>query len=140
MSGPKDSFDIDSDLVNRGNQAHAQTLNALAAFLEAHGVQPLGPGPNDPIFDLGWAQGPAKFVTEVKSLTEANEEHQLRLGLGQLLRYQHALLGRFQHVHAILAVERAPGDPAWRELCDSLGVRLIWPPDFDGLADDLTRS
>jgi carbon-monoxide dehydrogenase large subunit len=35
------------------------------------------------------------YVAEVKSLTNANEEHQLRLGLGQVLRYQHALLSRF---------------------------------------------
>jgi hypothetical protein len=62
---------------------------------------------------------------------------QLRLGLGQVLRYQHALLGRFHPVHAVLVVERELGDPAWRELCNSREVRLVWPPDFADLADDL---
>lgn len=110
-SAPKNPFDIDPDLADRGNRGHARTLNAVAAFLEAHGVQPLGPSPNDPLFDLGQARGAAKFVAEVKSLTEANEEHQLRLGLGQVLRYRHALLGRFHPVRPVLVVEREPCDP-----------------------------
>jgi hypothetical protein len=137
-SAPKDPFIVDPDLVNRGNRGHAQTLNALADFLDARGVQPLGPGPGDPLFDIGWTRGAARFVAEVKSLTENNEEHQLRLGLGQVLRYQHALLGRFHPVHAVLVVEREPGDSAWKKLCRSHEVRLLWPPDFVGLLEDLS--
>jgi len=82
-------------------------------------------------------RGTARFVAEVKSLTESNEEHQLRLGLGQVLRYQHALLDRFHLVHAVLVVEREPGDSAWKRLCRSHDVRLLWPPDFTGLLEDL---
>jgi len=137
-SAPKDPFIVDPDLVNRGNRGHAQTLNALADFLDARGVQPLGPGPGDPLFDIGWTRGAARFVAEVKSLTENNEEHQLRLGLGQVLRYQHALLGRFHPVHAVLVVEREPGDSAWKKLSRSHEVRLLWPPDFVGLLEDLS--
>jgi hypothetical protein len=41
-----------------------------------------------PSFDLGWVHDDCLFVAEVKSVTPANEERQLRLGLGQLLRYR----------------------------------------------------
>jgi hypothetical protein len=136
-SAPKDPFIVDPDLVNRGNRGHARTLNALADFLETHGVRPLEPRPGDPLFDIGWTRQAARFVAELKSLTDANEEHQLRLGLGQLLRYQHALLDRFHPVHAVLVVEREPGDAAWNRLCRSHDVRLLWPPDFVGLLEDL---
>jgi hypothetical protein len=62
----------------------------------------------------------------VKSITDANEEKQLRLGLGQVLRYQN-LLSKNGAVHAVLAVERQPTDVTWLGLCDHLGVKLVWP-------------
>jgi hypothetical protein len=79
-------------------------------------------------------------TSTVSQVPHSSDTGQDRLGPGQLLRFQHALLGRFQPVRPVLAIERALGDPAWHELCDSLGVALIWPPDFVGLADDPTRS
>jgi hypothetical protein len=39
------------------------------------------------MFDLAWQIGRTLFVAQVKSLTLRNEEKQLRLGLGQVLRY-----------------------------------------------------
>jgi hypothetical protein len=133
----RDPFSVDPDLINRGNRGHAKTLNALADYLVSRGAQPLEPSSADPRFDLGWIQAGICFVAEVKSLTEANEEHQLRLGLGQLLRYQHALLQRFEHVIPVLAVEYKPRDSAWNGLSDRLGVRLVWPPEFHNLDYDL---
>lgn len=53
------------------------------------------------------------WVTEVKSLTEQNEEQQLRLGLGQVLRYRDVLRSQFDDVTAVLAVERAPETVMW---------------------------
>jgi hypothetical protein len=64
---------------------------------------------------------------EVKSTTAKNEEHQLRFGLGQLLRYRHALSTSGATVHATLYVERQPADPEWSKLCQSLGITLRWP-------------
>ena len=66
------------------------------------------------------------FVAEVKSITAGNEEHQLRLGLGQVLRYRQRLaaLGHARVV-AVLVPERQPRDPSWRELCQHLGVVLL---------------
>jgi hypothetical protein len=40
-------------------------------------------------------------VAEVKSLTRSNEERQLRLGLGQLLRYRHRLAAQEGTAHAV---------------------------------------
>jgi hypothetical protein len=65
-------------------------------------------------------------VAEVKSITADNEEAQLRLGLGQVLRYRRRLsaLGH-DRVVAVLVPERQPCDPSWRELCQDLGVVLL---------------
>jgi len=68
-------------------------------------------------------------VAEVKSLTAANEEKQLRLGLGQVLRYAHQL-DRQAGTVPVLVVERIPRDSSWERLCEKLGVVLVWPDVF----------
>jgi hypothetical protein len=95
---------VDPDLVGRGYRAHRRTRNALAAHLQSLGIQPLDPAPSDPPFDLAWWKGSVLYVAEVKSITRDNEEHQLRLGLGQLLRYCHLLRKRAQRVVPVLAL------------------------------------
>lgn len=124
--GP-DPFATDPDIVERGTRSHARLQNGLAAQLTASGLVPLSPAAGDPPFDLAWRDEGELHVAEVKSTTAANEEHQLRLGLGQLLRYRHALSAVGETVHATLYVERQPQDPQWRELCESLDVTLRWP-------------
>jgi hypothetical protein len=84
-------FSVDPDVVDRGVRAHAATQNELAARLVLAGFSPLGPDASTPAFDIAWWQGAVFVVAEVKSLTIANEERQLRLGLGQVLRYSHKL-------------------------------------------------
>ena len=74
-------------------------------------------------------------MAEVKSTTEANEERQLRLGLGQVLRYRNLLTERSQTAKAVLVVERPPRDFSWRSLCEDLGVLLVAPTDFAPLFD-----
>jgi hypothetical protein len=66
-------------------------------------------------------------VAEVKSLTEANEERQLRLGLGQVLRYRHLLAARGRSTRAVLMLERRPVDESWLDLCRELQVIVVWP-------------
>lgn len=129
----------DPDLVGRGNRAHKRTRNALAAHLRSLGIEPLDPGPSDPPFDLAWWKGGVLYVAEVKSLTRANEHHQLRLGLGQLLYYCHLLNLRAEQVIPVLAPELQPRDPEWRQLCKALNVRLAFPPSFEALIDQTTR-
>jgi hypothetical protein len=74
-------------------------------------------------------------VVEVKSITSKNEEKQLRLGLGQVLRYRQVLSIRYrdQDVIPVLASERRPKDSTWVDLCDTLGVRLIWPETMSSI-------
>jgi hypothetical protein len=133
MVGDRDPFAVDPAIVERGNRGHATTQNALAAFLQANGIEPRSPASNEPEFDLGWLHGETTFVSEVKSTTAENEEKQLRLGLGQVLRYRHILTGTHGSVVPVLAVERAPRDSTWLQLCETLGVVLVWPDRFDGI-------
>jgi hypothetical protein len=65
-------------------------------------------------------------VAEVKSLTDANEEKQLRLGLGQVLRYRN-LMRSGGVVRAVLALERKPTNDSWLGLFEMLDVIAVWP-------------
>jgi hypothetical protein len=111
----------------------------LAAFVRKMGYHPRSPRAGEPGFDLAWEGGGGVFVAEVKSLSTKNEEKQLRLGLGQVLRYRDILSGPGTNVTAALVVERQPGDPTWVLLCRSLGVLLVWPDNFDELATHSPR-
>jgi hypothetical protein len=121
-SAARDPFEVDPDKVDRGNQAHASTQDALADFLRNHGIEPRSPAIDEPEFDLAWEHSRAVFVAEVKSITEANEEQQLRLGLGQVLRYRQSLARGGRKVVAVLVAERAPIDRTWTELCRELTI------------------
>jgi hypothetical protein len=126
----------DPDLVGRGNRAHKRTRNRLAAYLKTLGIQPIDPVfRSDPPFDLGWWKEGVLYVAEIKSLTKENEQHQLRLGLGQILQYCHLLRQRAEHVIPVLVPEREPRDPEWGHLCKALSVRLVFPPDYEALID-----
>ena len=63
--------------------------------------------------DPPYAAKARRRSTTVKSLTDRNEEQQLRLGLGQLLRYRYGLRREGVQVHAYLVCERKPWDSAW---------------------------
>ncbi len=96
-------------------------------------MTPRSPTAADPNFDLAWETDVAVFVAEVKSITTANEERQLRLGLGQILRYRSLLSAGGRPVVAVIAAERAPSDPSWEMLCGELGVILVTPTTFGRL-------
>jgi hypothetical protein len=78
------------------------------------------------MFDLAWEEDGTLWVAEIKSLTRGNEERQLRLGLGQVLRYRHVLGQGGRATNAILFVEHEPEDPSWVEVCEQVGVELRW--------------
>lgn len=131
---PRDPFPMDPDVIDRGNQGHASTQDALAAFLRENGIEPRSPIVGEPRVDLGWIHDARLWIAEVKSTTDSNEESQLRLGLGQVLRYRHELATKMrQEVVAVLAAEREPADESWLALCDSLGVILVSPSSFHRL-------
>ncbi|NOJ79838.1 hypothetical protein [Myxococcus xanthus] len=123
----RDPFPVDPAVVERGIRGHAKTQNLLADVVQQHGHKPLSPANDDPAYDLLWHDGETLCVAEVKSLTVDNEERQLRLGLGQVLRYRQRLASFGTPVRAYLVAEREPSDPEWQSLCDSVGVTLAWP-------------
>jgi hypothetical protein len=125
-----DPIRVDPALVERGTRGHATTQNALAAYLRQHSLEPRSPTPEeakDANYDLAWVSGDTTYVAEVKSITDRNEESQLRFGLGQVLRYRHALTQRWGRTVAVLVVERKPHDSEWAAVCSDLGVILAWP-------------
>ncbi|MBV9924694.1 MAG: hypothetical protein JOZ96_06585 [Acidobacteria bacterium] len=128
--GQRDPFSVDPALVERGLRGHAFTQNALAKYLREHGLDPRSPRPDEPNFDLAWVNQDVSWIAEVKSLTKANEEKQLRLGLGQLLRYRQ-VLSLQGPVRAVLVAERQPTDDTWDLLCQELNIMLLWPGNWD---------
>lgn len=130
----REPFSVDPSVVERGLRGHADTQNALATAVGASGSDPRSPRPDEPSFDLAWDRDDVIYVAEVKSTTESNEERQLRLGLGQVLRYRDLIRAQTDRdVRAVLVVEREPRDPSWQRLCSGLGVILTYPPEFDAL-------
>jgi hypothetical protein len=117
---------LDPDLGGRGKAAHAITQNELAGAVEAAGHSPRRPRSDEPQYDLAWQDGETTWVAEVKSLTPQNEERQLRLALGQVLRYRQLLAVDDRDVRAVIVVERAPTDMSWRKLCEEQGATLLW--------------
>jgi hypothetical protein len=126
--GTADPFSVDPAVIERGTRAHAAAQNALADYLTSKGIEPLSPSRSQPYFDLAWRADGRLWVAEVKSLTSENEERQLRLGLGQVLRYRHLLESSSnQLVGAVLLLERPPTDRTWLDLCEKLEVVVAWP-------------
>lgn len=118
----------DPAAMERALAGHARTQNLLADFLARRGLTPLSPVVSTIQFDLAWEAGSQIWVAEIKSLSAQNEAVQLRLELGQVLEYawrlrqQHGRLGQ-----PVLVPETAPEDPAWRVVCESVGVLVTWP-------------
>jgi hypothetical protein len=125
----RDPAEVDPALIERGLRGHKRTQNLLADLVAGNGYSPRSHRPEEPNFDLAWAPEGKVFVTEVKSLTSKNEEKQLRLGLGQVLRYRQilGLLYPDREVIPVLAAEREPSDSTWSDLCREFGIRLVWP-------------
>lgn len=128
----REPFAVDPAVVERGLTGHVTTQNGLADALLARGITPRSPRGDEPNFDLAWQDNDIVYVAEVKSITDANEERQLRLGLGQVLRYRHLLGRTHPQVRGVLAAERAPRDATWQELCAALGIALVAGPNFEG--------
>jgi hypothetical protein len=126
---------LDPALVERGLRGHADTQNELARVLHDAGLTPRSRLPQEPNFDLAWQIGDTVFVAEIKSITDDNEEEQLRLGLGQVLRYRQRLqrIG-YPKVIAVLIPERPPRDPSWAELCHDLHVIMLHGGNLDQAA------
>lgn len=130
----RDPQAVDPNLVDRALRAHRRVQNELHDYLAGAGFAPRSPAPGEPEFDIGWESDSVTFIAEVKSLSDTNEEKQLRLALGQVLRYAHLLEQAGREVQRFIATEREPRDASWSELAFSLSVTLVWPETF-GLID-----
>jgi hypothetical protein len=128
-------FDVDPDERDRGTRAHHETQNALAQIARNRGLMPRS-AKGEPSFDVAWQEEDGRLVVvEVKSITVRNAEKQMRLGLGQLLRYRNLLSVDGSEVVAVLALSAEPIDPRWMDLCGELGVGLTWRPDLAEMLD-----
>jgi len=128
----------DPSEVDRALSSHARIERLVAEAARAEGWAPQAMGPGDPPFDLLVTDGTGQVdvVVEVKSTTGVNEEKQLRLALGQVLRYRQVLRATGRKVEAIIAVEHEPDDASWIELCRDVDVLLTWP----GVLNDVLRE
>lgn len=126
----RDPHSVDPNLVDRALRGHRRTQNLLHDILVEAGFQPRSPGPGEPEFDIAWQDGDLICVAEVKSMSATNQEKQLRLAIGQVLRYSYLLSAGHRSVRSFIAVEREPRDPSWLALTAELGITLMWPATF----------
>jgi hypothetical protein len=127
----------DPDTVGRGVNAHRELVNALGDAVRANGFSPKEPTGPSPNYDLSWDATSATWILEAKSLTPANQTHQLRLGLGQLLEFLYVsstLPPAGRRYRGALIVEQEPTEAAkWVAVCAAVGVELGWPGSLDKL-------
>ena len=115
----------------RGLRGHNVTQNIVSEWVLEQGFERRKASSKHANYDVAWFDGDNVFhVCEVKSLTNTNEETQMRKGLGQVLRYRQKC---GPETVAVLAIERQPSDQSWLELCAELDVRVVWPGSFDQL-------
>jgi tetratricopeptide (TPR) repeat protein len=122
--------------LERAVRSHALIQNAVAAAAAAAGLHPWSPSGCAPAFDIAVsADDDRVFLVEVKSATPENLELQLRIGLGQVMRYAHLLRSHAQVVIPVIAIELRP-DQTWVELLTDLGVGLLV---YGSIPSDLAR-
>ncbi|WP_157621799.1 hypothetical protein [Serinicoccus hydrothermalis] len=123
-----------ADAIDRGTKAHKDLEVEVAAHVRESGLLPLSPCGGDEPFDVAWVADSVLYVCEVKSLTDANQESQLRLGLGQLLAYLFRTKAEhwpdIDRMRGVLAVEGPPKRLDWVDIRAEHGVTLTWPGRF----------
>ncbi|MCZ7456700.1 hypothetical protein [Streptomyces sp. WMMC940] len=136
-TGRHTSGDLTLDLsrLDEATAVQEATVGALIRHLSRQGIEACTHAPGAPEFDAGWSRGEDVFIAEVKSLTGAREDQQIRLGIGQVLDYAHQLRTAYPRTatHPVLVLERRPSAARWTALAESIGLRLTWGPDFAGL-------
>lgn len=131
----------DPDSIGRGLSAHNRTQNQIAKFLRQIGIEPLSPTRDEPEFDIAWKMGETFYVCEVKSITVLNEERQLRMAIGQIIRYRQKLAARgHEPIAAVIATERQTSDLSWQELCENEGILLLWPDIAQARLNELATN
>lgn len=125
-------FTLSGDMVagnylalERAVRSHAQIQNAIAGAAPGVGLTPWSPAMGGPAFDIALSHDDGRvFVVEVKSATIENLEFQLRIGLGQVLRYAHQLRTDGCTLLPVIALELEP-DNSWTDMLHELGVGVL---------------
>jgi hypothetical protein len=115
-------FATDPNLLDRALQLHSITQNTVANWVIGHGLFPLSPTGDSCDFDIAWDSPNGRVVCEVKSLSDKNEKHQFRLGLGQVLEYSHQLSAT-----PILVFSKRPTNRLLIETAIKSGIGVLWP-------------
>lgn len=129
-------LELDLSGLDRGTSAHEATISLLIEHLDPTPAV----GLTWPRVDAAWRspdEAKVLFIAEVKSLTGARQDQQIRLGIGQVLDYAHALRDHtpagISVVRPVLVLEREPEEARWLSLAESLGILLTWAPSFPKL-------
>ena len=123
--------EIDPDKLRDGFERHNKTQNMLARHLTEYHYGVFSPGPNDPKFDLFWVGKKGAYVCEVKSITDENEESQLRKAIGQVLRYQSQLRASGKECNPVVVTDREVSDQTWYSVFRENGMILSSAPMFN---------
>lgn len=122
--------------LERAVRSHASIQNAVAEAAKVGGMQVWSPALGGPQFDIALSHKDGRqFVVEVKSATEENIEFQLRVGLGQVLRYAHQLCTDRHTYLPVIALELRP-DESWINMLRKLGVGVLVS---DSIGEDLEQ-
>lgn len=115
-------FENDPNLLDRALQIHSVTQNIVANWVASNGLIPLSPSSETCDFDVAWESEFGNVVCEVKSITEENEVHQFRIGVGQVLEYAYSL-----RAQPVLMFSRRPKSILLIEMARSKGIYVLWP-------------
>lgn len=115
-------FNSDPNLLDRALQLHSITQNTIANWVLGEGLKPISPNSETCDFDIAWESDHGRVVCEVKSLSDTNEVHQFRLGLGQVLEYAH-----LTSATPLLMFSRKPNNLGLIEAAQNSGVKVLWP-------------
>lgn len=119
------------DALDRATRAHAETQNALAAFVQERSLPVVKPRHGvDPAFDVGWRCAQGLVVVEVKTVTPQNRRQQVRLGLGQVLDYRWKVSESYdESVFGVLATN-VPIEDDEAAFCAAVGITTASPATF----------
>ena len=119
-------FSTDPNLLDRALQIHSFTQNMIAKWVIGSSLKPNSPTSMNCDFDIAWESDFGKIVCEVKSLSNENEVHQFRFGLGQVLEYAQKL-----EASPVLMFNRRPTQAALIDAATKAGVAVLWPEILD---------
>ena len=119
---PSDLFATDPNLLDRALQIHSLTQNTVANWVLGETLIPQSPISSGCDFDIAWESDFGRVVCEVKSLSDENEVHQFRFGLGQVLEYAQKL-----KASPVLMFSRRPIQLELINAANNAGVAVLWP-------------